>query len=366
MNNMTKGQLVLETGEVFSGEWIGYRGECVGEVVFNTSMAGYQEMLTDPSYAGQMITLTYPIIGTYGINHEDLESDFLQVAGVIMNDLCEEPNHFQSQATVTDILKKHCIPGLKNVDTRSLVVAIRKHGTIKGKLVLEKPFPDYKHEFILPDAKKLVQQVAVTSMVQTGAGSCHIVIIDFGFKKSMVHFLVNEGCKVTIVPYHYDMEAIEALNPDGIVISNGPGNPSELQIYFPKIRSVAESFPTLGICLGHQLIALAYGAKTEKLLFGHRGANHPVKDLQTGKINITAQNHGYVVNRESVNESIFQLTFEHVHDNSVEGMKHKQLPITTVQFHPEAHPGPRDTTYILTDFVQQVKQLKEEYLWEKV
>ncbi|NBJ69077.1 MULTISPECIES: carbamoyl phosphate synthase small subunit [Clostridia] len=363
---MAKGQLVLETGEIFTGDWIGYMEEGVGELVFNTSMTGYQEMLTDPSYAGQIVTLTYPVVGNYGMNVNDSESYRLQVAGVILNDVCDEPSHYLLQTTFTEALKKHAIPGLKNVDTRALVALIRKYGTVKGRLVLEKVFPDYKHEFTVPSVKELIQEVAVKSPTQMGEGNYHIVLLDFGYKKSIVTALLDLGCQVTVVPYHYTVKAIKALQPDGIMISNGPGNPSELQIYFPHIKAMTEAYPTLGICLGHQLIALAHGAETEKLPFGHRGSNHPIKDVQTGKISMTAQNHGYVVKKESVSSDVFQVIYEHVHDQSVEGMKHKHLPITTVQFHPEAHPGPSDTAHILSDFVQQVKLLKEECLWGKV
>lgn len=354
---MTKGQLVLETGEVFTGDWLGYESEETGEVVFNTSMTGYQEMLTDPSYAGQIVTLTYPIVGNYGMNSIDIESDRLQIAGVIINDLCDDPSHFQAKTTLSEELKRNRISGLKNVDTRALVTVIRKQRTVKGRIVLEKAFPDYKYSFSVPNTKHLVQKVSVKQPIQLGKGDCHIVVLDFGYKKSIVEALLNHHCKVTIMPFSEKFAMIQALNPDGIIISNGPGNPKELQLYFPVVKKLTENYPTLGICLGHQLIALAYGADTEKLPFGHRGSNYPVKDLLTGKVKITSQNHGYVVRKDSVDPTIFLPLFQNVNDGTIEGMRHRLLPVTTVQFHPEAHPGPGDTAYMMTEFVEQVRYL---------
>ncbi|WP_067724906.1 carbamoyl phosphate synthase small subunit [Oceanobacillus damuensis] len=351
---MSKGYLMLETGETFEGDWIGSEQNISGEVVFNTSMTGYQEMMTDPSYAGQILTFCYPIIGNYGVNDEDEESKKLSVSAVIASDVCDDYSHYQATTSFSEELKAANIPGLKNVDTRSLVAAIRKHQTVHGVIVSEKD----KEKFVSPlkryDNMELVNRVAVKTPETYGSGSHHVVLVDFGYKKSILEALLAQNIKVTVVPYHTSMEKLDLLKPDGIVLSNGPGDPMELESYFPVIKELVEKYPTLGICLGHQLIALAYGGKTKKMPFGHRGGNHPVKDLLTGKVWMTSQNHGYVVEEESIDTNAFQVLFRNVNDRSLEGMKHVSKPIQSVQFHPEAHPGPSDTVYIFNDFIHQV------------
>ncbi|MGJ9459262.1 carbamoyl phosphate synthase small subunit [Oceanobacillus sp. CF4.6] len=358
---MSKGYLILETGEQFEGDWIGAEQEISGEVVFNTSMTGYQEMMTDPSYAGQILTFCYPIIGNYGINDMDDESHKLSVTAVIASDICDEPSHYQSTSSFSEKLKEANISGLKNVDTRSLVAAIRKHKTVVGKIVSEK---EKDKEQLSSDWGKmenmdLVNRVSVKSPQTYGNGLYHVVLIDYGYKKSILQALLAQ-CKVTVVPYHTSLETIKSMNPNGILLSNGPGDPMELKEYFPVIKALTENYPTLGICLGHQLIALAYGATTKKMPFGHRGANHPVKDLLTGKVRMTSQNHGYVVEENSIDSRDFQVLFRNVNDRSLEGMKHVSKPIQSVQFHPEAHPGPSDTEYIFNAFIQQVVTAAQE------
>lgn len=352
---MTKGYLILETGEEFEGDWIGSEREIAGEVVFNTSMTGYQEMMTDPSYTGQILTFCYPIIGNYGVNEFDDESKQIAASAVIVSDNCDEPSHYQSRHSFSETLKAANIPGLKNVDTRRLVSAIRKYKTVYGKLVAA----DNKNlPFQAMDNSKLtnfVAQVSVEKPEIHGSGPYHVVLVDYGYKKSILQALLKNGCKVTIVPYYTTVEQMEALNPDGIVLSNGPGDPQVLAPYFSAIKGWTERYPTLGICLGHQLIALAYGGKTSKMPFGHRGGNHPVKDISTGKVSMTAQNHGYVVEEDSLADTDFQVLFRNVNDRSVEGIKHIKLPVQTVQFHPEAHPGPSDTAYIFEEFIRQVE-----------
>lgn len=351
---MTKGYLVLETGEAFSGDWIGAEREIAGELVFNTSMTGFQEMITDPSYAGQILTFTYPLIGNSGVNDEDGESKSISVSAVIASDVCEEPSHYQSTRTFSEELKQANIPGLTNVDTRTLVAAIRKHHTVRGKIVEEwnkdSPLIEWKEK----NSLDLIRNVAIKKTETYGNGSYHVVLVDFGYKKSIVDALLEQDCTVTIVSYDTSLESIEALDPDGILLSNGPGDPMEMAGLLSKIKALTKNYPTLGICLGHQLIALAYGGKTKKMLFGHRGGNHPVKELLTGKVRMTSQNHGYVVEEDSVDNQVFQVLFRNVNDKSLEGMKHVSLPIQSVQFHPEAHPGPSDTAYIFEAFVQQV------------
>ncbi|ETI66884.1 carbamoyl phosphate synthase small subunit [Neobacillus vireti] len=352
---MEQGYLTLETGEVFEGSLIGAEKDSLGEVVFNTSMTGYQEIITDPSYAGQIITFCYPIIGNYGINALDDESITPALSGVIIGDLCEIPSHYQSIHKFSEKLKQAGVPGIAGVDTRLLVKTIRNRGTVKGYLCHTK-----KAKLPITEKQAFWVEKVSTKVTQYFKNKGpHVVLFDYGYKKSILHALLDENCAVTIVPYNTPFEKIKAINPDGVLLSNGPGDPMELQKWFPEIKKITQAYPALGICLGHQLIALAYGAHTKKLAFGHRGGNHPVKELTTGKVKITAQNHGYVVVDESIDKNVFAVTFRNVNDRSIEGLKHQCYPIQTVQFHPEAHPGPSDTEYILKDFVGQIASLGE-------
>lgn len=352
---MEQGYLTLETGEVFEGVLIGAEKDSLGEVVFNTSMTGYQEIITDPSYAGQIITFCYPIIGNYGINALDNESITPALSGVVIGDLCETPSHFQSIEKFSDKLKQAGVTGIAGVDTRLLVKTIRSRGTVTGYLSKHK-----KTDFSAQEQTPFwVEQVSTKQPQFFKNSGPHVVLVDFGYKKSILTALLAENCAVTVVPFHTTFEKIKALNPDGVLFSNGPGDPMELQKWFPEFKKISQYFPTLGICLGHQLIALAYGAKTEKLAYGHRGGNHPVKELATGKVKITAQNHSYVVKDESIDSKVFDVTYRNVNDRSIEGLKHKHYPVQTVQFHPEAHPGPSDTEYILKGFVSQIASLGE-------
>jgi carbamoyl-phosphate synthase small subunit len=349
------GYLTLETGEVFEGVLIGSNKESQGEVVFNTSMTGYQEIITDPSYAGQIITFCYPIIGNYGINESDNESIIPALAGVIIGDLCELPSHFQSINSFSEKLKQSGVPGLAGVDTRLLVKTIRSNGTVKG-FISKTKLVEIPHN---EEAPFWVQQVSTKKMEFFNNNGPHVVLMDYGYKKSILHALLKENCAVTILPYNTPFEKVKSLQPDGVLFSNGPGDPKSLKQLFPEIKKISQHYPTLGICLGHQLIAHAYGARTEKLVFGHRGGNHPVKELSTGKVKITAQNHGYVVVDQSINTNVFEVTYRNVNDQSIEGLKHKAYPIETVQFHPEAHPGPSDTAHILKEFVSQITSMGE-------
>lgn len=355
MSILQNGYLTLETGEVFEGVLIGAERESLGEVVFNTSMTGYQEIITDPSYAGQIITFCYPIIGNYGINAIDNESITPALAGVIIGDLCETPSHYQSINKFSEKLKDAGVPGIAGIDTRLLVKTIRSRGTVKGYLSQSKNCEISASEI----ASFWVEKVSTKKIQSFKNNGPHVVLMDFGYKKSILNALLDEDCAVTIVPYNTPYEKIKALNPDGVLFSNGPGDPMELKKWFPEIKKISQNYPTLGICLGHQLIALAYGAKTTKLAYGHRGGNHPVKELLTGKVKITAQNHGYVVVDESIDNKVFNVTYRNVNDRSIEGLKHKNFPIQTVQFHPEAHPGPSDTEYILKEFVTQIASMGE-------
>ncbi|MFD2630227.1 carbamoyl phosphate synthase small subunit [Oceanobacillus kapialis] len=357
---MTKGYLMLQTGEVFSGDWIGAQQDTTGELVFNTSMTGYQEMMTDPSYAGQILTFCYPMIGNYGVNLHDVESKEIAVSAVIMSDACEEPSHYQSVMTLSEKLAQAGVSGLTNLDTRALVAIIRKHQTVRARIVADPSSITTMSAWKQESTLELVKTVAIPEPETIGSGDLHIVLVDFGYKKSIVNELLEAVCKVTIVPFTTTFEKIALINPDGILISNGPGDPTDLAAYFPFVKRLSEAYPTLGICLGHQLLALAYGGKTKKMPYGHRGSNHPVKELATGKVTITSQNHGYEVIEESIDKKAFHLTHQNVNDQSVEGMIHRSLPILSVQFHPEAHPGPSDAAYIFQEFLQHVKTRREQ------
>lgn len=350
MRALKQGYLTLETGEVFEGVLIGADRDSFGEVVFNTSMTGYQEIITDPSYAGQIITFCYPIIGNYGINAMDDECITPSLSGVIIGDLCETPSHYQSIHSFSEKLKQAGIPGIAGLDTRLLVKTIRSRGTVKGYISKSK-------KLYFPSIEKTpfwIEEISTKKIRFFKNNGPHVVLIDYGYKKSILHALLEERCSVTIVPYHTTFEKIKVLHPEGVLFSNGPGDPMELERWFPEIKKISQHYPSLGICLGHQLIALSYGAKTEKLTYGHRGGNHPVKELLTGKVKITAQNHGYVVVEDSIDTQVFQITYRNVNDQSIEGLKHQHYPIETVQFHPEAHPGPSDTAHILTEFVNRI------------
>lgn len=352
---MQTGYLVLENGDVFEGQLIGDSKESAGEVVFNTSMTGYQEILTDPSYTGQIMTFCYPLIGNYGINMFDNESLVPHLSGAIISDLCMTPSHYQSVKTFAEHLDNADIPCLAGVDTRAIVKRIRQHGTMKG-VITETLKSFNKNDFEWMTGLSLIESASNKKVETFGKGGPHIVLVDYGHKHSIVQALVKEGCYVTVVPYSTTFATIKKLNPDGVVLSNGPGDPTALAPMFKEIKQIIHDFPTLGICLGHQLIALVSGAKTEKLLFGHRGSNHPVKEVNTGKVWMTSQNHSYVVVDDSVDEAIFDVSYRNINDGSIEGLKHKHLPVETVQFHPEAHPGPEDTFHVFNGFINNIKE----------
>ncbi|MCP8617321.1 carbamoyl phosphate synthase small subunit [Salirhabdus salicampi] len=362
---MEKGYLLLETGDVFEGILFGNNKETIGEVVFNTSMTGYQEIISDPSYTGQIITFCYPMIGNYGINHKDFESVKLNLSGVIVGEMCEHPSHYLQEKTLHDELAEAGVTGLHSIDTRTLVKLIRKQGTLKGTITTSLP-EDKSIENYVKAATKQITKTPVadvsTKKLKTYEGDGHhVVLMDFGYKKSILNALLEAKCKVTVVPHNYTYEEVKALNPDGILLSNGPGDPLQLSSSLSEIKKIIEAYPTLGVCLGHQLIALAYGASTEKLTFGHRGGNHPVKELHTGKVWMTAQNHGYVVVENSIDKGQFNITYRNVNDGTLEGLEHKTLPIQSVQFHPEAHPGPTDTDHIFQKFMKQLKGVGEKH-----
>ncbi|RNA69901.1 carbamoyl phosphate synthase small subunit [Alteribacter keqinensis] len=340
---MTKGYLHLSTGDVFEGELLGATGKQAGEVVFTTSMTGYQETLTDPSYAGQVLTFCYPMVGNYGLLETANESTRPAVAGIVTGEMWDPEGSFST------LLMKWEIPGLSGIDTRALVKTIRQHNTVTGII---SDTASLSHPWKTENSLSLVHQVSVTSAKTYGEGNPHVVMMDYGYKKSILDSLLKRGCKVTVVPFTTTLNEMKELCPDAVVFSNGPGDPKALEPYFTQIKKISESWPAFGICFGHQLIALAYGGSTEKQLNGHRGSNHPVKEMVSGKVRMTSQNHGYVVKNDYL-PSDFHVTYKNVNDGTVEGIRHNTLPVQSVQFHPEAHPGPSDTDYLFDDFIKQ-------------
>jgi carbamoyl-phosphate synthase small subunit len=343
-----RGTLVLENGLKFHGTMIGKIGTGYGEVVFNTGMSGYQEILTDPSYANQIVVMTYPLIGNYGINRFDFESSRSWIKGFVTSSVCAQPSHFQNEMTVDAYLKQQEIAGLTDIDTRAVVRAIRETGTMRGYIVPGDANASFDFPELATDVVKLV--TCKKAYTASKMGRYHVVVVDLGAKQNIIQSLIHKGCKVTVVPATVHHQEIRALQPDGIVLSNGPGNPEDCGWLLPLIRKLAEEYPMFGICLGHQLLAMAFGAKTGRLPYGHRGSNHPVKELTTGKVWITSQNHGYTVIESSLPNSL-QVTHRNVNDQSVEGLRHLELPIFSVQYHPEACPGPQDSDYLFDEFL---------------
>jgi len=342
---------------MFAGDWLGAampQGQPYGEVVFNTGMTGYQEILTDPSYAGQIVVMTYPLMGNYGINGEDFEAEQPWLSGFVTGEVCPVPSHHRSGQSLDAYLQQQGIGGLTGVDTRALVRTIRAAGSLKGWLLNEAQMELYRsgqRELTWPAMPTdLVQRVTTDSVYARSLyGELHVVLLDCGMKANIADSLARLGCRVTVVPASTSVDAIRALRPDGVLLSNGPGDPTDCAALLPVIRQLGHEYPLFGICLGHQLLALAYGAQTEKLKFGHRGSNHPVREVQTGKVWITAQNHGYTVCEPLPTE--LRVTHRNVNDGTVEGLEHVSRPVFSVQFHPEAAPGPQEAHELFTRFL---------------
>lgn len=343
-----KAKLILENGHVFQGEAFGYLNDSIGEVVFNTGMTGYQEILTDPSYYGQIVTMTYPLIGNYGVNLEDVESDNPKVKGFIVKESCNYSSNFRAELELEDYLKINKIIGLSGIDTRALTKMLRADGTMKGIITVKNvSFSTVKDTIQCFSNENAVKRVSTNEIYTLGKGKKHVAILDFGIKKSIIEEFLNRGYKVTVFPSDCNAEDILKQNPDLIFLSNGPGDPCDLKLEIENIKKLIGKKPITGICLGHQLLALALGGSTAKLKFGHRGCNHPVRNLESGRVHITSQNHGYYVDKLP---DEMELTHVSLNDGTIEGMKHKKLPIFSIQFHPEACPGPSDNNYIFDEF----------------
>ena len=414
--------LVLEDGSVYPGVRLGAEKEAVGEVVFNTSMTGYQEMLTDPSYAGQIVVSTYPLIGNYGVNRQDFESRRIQVAGFVVREECPAPSHWQSTGTVAEFLASQGVPGIAGVDTRALTRRLRQVGVMMGTITCDETpeqalarlrelprydsfdfvrevstpspyvwsdggpvpvarsqedegnpwFPSGGSGPVLSHVEGVSPQFFPLPLLSLGEGDrpvlslpkegevprCHIVALDCGLKFNILRSLRRLGCAITAVPAATSAEDILALKPDGVVLSPGPGDPALLGYVTETTRKLMGQLPVMGICLGHQMLAWAFGGRTYKLKFGHRGANHPVRDLATGLVHITAQNHGYAVDADSLPPGV-EVSHINLNDGTVEGLRHQDLPIISIQYHSEASPGPWDSMYLFERFVEMVKRTKE-------
>lgn len=393
---MSKAYLILADGTVFEGTSIGKEGTAIGETVFTTGITGYLETLTDPSYYGQIVTQTFPLIGNYGVIPEDFESKKPWVRGYIVRELCDEPSNFRCGGKLDDFLKKHGIVGIAGIDTRALTKKLREAGVMNGMIVsgdeadkivrhaelVSASILDKIKSYQIVDAVKSVQNGTVIDHAEmTGNGTAyHVVLFDFGAKANIQRELEKRGCKVTVVPYDTKAEEVAALSPDGIMLSNGPGDPAENARVIEEIRKLCEwnketlklvqgdsashaelvsashAIPIFGICLGHQMLALARGAKTSKLKYGHRGGNHPVKDLETGRVYITSQNHGYAVQiDEGSLPPCAKLSFVNLNDGTCEGITYTDIPAFSVQFHPEACGGPHDTNFLFDKFMAMME-----------
>jgi carbamoyl-phosphate synthase small subunit len=352
-----KAYLILEDGTVFEGTSIGSKREIISEIVFNTSMTGYLEVLTDPSYAGQAVCMTYPLIGNYGICYSDMESLKPWPDGYIVRELARMPSNFRSEDTIQNVLEKNDIPGIAGIDTRALTRILREKGTMNGMITTNE---NYNVDEIIPKLKEytptgVVAKVTCSEPTTLKGDGYKVALLDFGAKKNIARSLNERGMEVTIYPAFTKAEEIIASNPDGIMLSNGPGDPKECISIIEELKKLYNTdIPIFAICLGHQLMALATGADTHKMKYGHRGGNHPVKDLKSGKVYISSQNHGYVVDDSTVDPEIAEVAFINVNDKTVEGLRYKNKKIFTVQFHPEACPGPQDSNALFDEFVEMM------------
>lgn len=352
--------LILEDGTYFEGEGFGAATNVSGEIVFTTSMTGYQETITDQSFNGQIITFTYPMVGNYGINRDDYESIAPTCKGVVVKEHARRASNWRNQITLDEFLKRKDIPGIAGIDTRALTRKIRQHGTMKASIVSEEDFThayDQLKAVVLPTNQ--VEQVSTSKPYPSPGIGHNVVVIDFGLKHSILRELSRRNCNLTVLPYNTPAETILELAPDGVMLTNGPGDPKDVPEAIEMIQKIQGKVPIFGICLGHQLFALANGADTYKLKFGHRGLNHPVREIATGRIDFTSQNHGYAVDGDSIDPERLLVTHVEVNDGTIEGVRHKKYPAFTVQFHPDAAPGPHDALHLFDEFIEMMDATKE-------
>lgn len=350
-----EGILYLEDGTIYRGKGFGKVGTATGEIVFNTSMTGYQEILTDPSYAGQIVTMTYPLIGNYGVNSSENESSKVFARGFIVKWPSNKTSNYMSEQAIDEMLKKMGVVAISDVDTRSITKKIRSGGALKCVISNEDVSLDILKEIIRREkgiVEKYMDEVSTKEIIHIEGKGPKVAVIDFGAKKNIINNLIERDCDITIFPYNATYEDIISTNPQGILLSNGPGDPKVVIEGIITAKKIINEFPTFGICLGHQILALAMGADTYKMKYGHRGGNHGVYDIERDKAFITSQNHGYAVSPESIKDKDIEVTHINLNDNTIEGMKHKTLPVFSVQFHPEGAPGPTDTAYLFDKFIE--------------
>lgn len=348
-----KGILYLEDGTIYEGDGFGKIGTSVGELVFNTCMTGYQEVLTDPSYAGQIINMTYPLIGNYGTNSFENESEKVYAKGFVVKSVSNNPSNYMNEASLDEMLKNMNIVGIYNVDTRAITKKIRNIGAMKC-VISNEEFSLEKLKEIMDNtelSKSYVEEVSPKEIKHIPGTGFKVALMDFGAKQNIIENLKQRNCDITIFPYNATYNDIMEIKPDGLFLSNGPGDPKAIPETIETVKHLMKSLPTFGICLGHQILALAVGGDTYKLKFGHRGGNHGIYDIERDKAYITSQNHGYAVDEKSIENKGMIVTHRNLNDNTVEGMKHKSLPVFSVQFHPEGAPGPIDTAYLFDKFL---------------
>lgn len=352
--------LALEDGTIFHGNGFGIEGEVIGEIVFNTGMTGYQEILTDPSYCGQIVAMTYPLIGNYGITLDDIESVKPQVKGFIVRELCKSPSNWRSVETLNEYLIKHNLIGIEGIDTRALTKILREKGTMRGIISTLEDFKIENRMSRITDylIKDPVKEVSTKEMKVLDGTGYKIALVDLGVKNNIVRSLLKRNCKVYVFPENATSKEILAIEPDGVLFSNGPGDPKDCIEAINTIRELFGKIPIFGICLGHQIMALAYGADTERLKYGHRGCNHPVKDIDKDLTYITSQNHGYTIVESTIDPTKVIVSHRNMNDGTIEGARYLDMPAFSVQFHPEASPGPTDTGYLFDEFMKMIEDFK--------